>query len=177
MRLPTSEASEASERRPRPLLLLLLLFFTLAAATLAIGCGGTAPADTSPTVTIGGTSVEVEIVRTPAEQALGLGNRDSLAWDHGMLFVYDEPGFFSFWMKRMRFDIDIVWIRDGRVVGIAAFVPWPHEDPDRPATVRPPELVDTVLEVPAGYAQAHGWRRGDRVEVSGTVSGRATAVR
>jgi uncharacterized membrane protein (UPF0127 family) len=31
--------------------------------------------------------------------------------------------------------------------------------------VRSPELSDTVLEVPAGYAQAHGWRRGDRVSM------------
>ena len=76
---------------------------------------------------------------------LGLGNRDELAWHDGMLFVYDEPAFLAFWMKRMRFDIDIVWIRERRIVGIEEFVPYPREDPSKPATVRAPELADMVL--------------------------------
>jgi uncharacterized membrane protein (UPF0127 family) len=84
-----------------------------------------------------------------------------------MLFLYEAPGFTAFWMKRMRFDIDIVWIRDLRIVGIEEFVPHPREENEALATVRPPELVDTVLEVPAGFARAHGWRRGDRISVSG----------
>jgi uncharacterized membrane protein (UPF0127 family) len=139
----------------------------LASVCLLLSCGADSRKAAPPTATIGGQQVRLEIARTPGEQALGLGNRDSLSWGHGMLFVYDEPGFFTFWMKRMRFDIDIVWIRDGRVVGIAAFVPYPRENPDTPATVRAPELVDTVLEVPAGYSRAHGWRRGDTVALSG----------
>jgi uncharacterized membrane protein (UPF0127 family) len=141
---------------------LLVLTFSL----LTLGCPGSQSAAAEPTVRVGDHAVVVEVVRTPAEQSLGLGNRDSLEWGRGMLFVYKKTGFLSFWMKRMRFDIDIVWIRDGRVVGISAFVPYPRENPNRPATVRSPELVDTVLEVPAGYAQANGWRRGDRVTVA-----------
>ena len=117
-------------------------------------------------VAIRGRSVSLEIVRTPVEQALGLGNRDALAWGHGMLFPYRQPGFYSFWMHRMRFDIDIVWIRESRVVGIAHQVRHPPTPEAKPERVTPPELVDMVLEVSAGFAQAHGWRRGDRVEVS-----------
>jgi hypothetical protein len=142
------------------------LLHVLTASLLTLGCPGNQSAAAEPTVHVGDHAVVVEIVRTPAEQSLGLGNRDSLEWGRGMLFVYEKTGFLSFWMKRMRFDIDIVWIRDGRVVGISAFVPYPRENPNRPATVRSPELVDTVLEVPAGYAQANGWRRGDRVTVA-----------
>lgn len=133
---------------------------------LVLACGAEAEAP-GPTATIRGGAVTLEVARTRDEQSLGLGNRDSLAWGHGMLFVYERPGFMSFWMKGMRFDIDIVWIRDGRIVGISPFVPWPRENPDRPATLRAPELTDMVLEVPAGYAQANGWRRGDRVELHG----------
>jgi hypothetical protein len=114
-------------------------------------------------VTIRGDTIGVEIARTAAEQHLGLGERDGLAWERGMLFVYDRPGFYGFWMKGMRFDIDIVWIRDGRIVGIDHRVPHAMEPPL--PTYRPPEAVDQVLEVPAGAAQARGWRRGDRVRV------------
>jgi uncharacterized membrane protein (UPF0127 family) len=105
----------------------------------------------------------VEVARTRAEQTLGLGERDSLAWDRGMLFVYDRPGFYGFWMKGMRFDIDIVWIRDGRIVDVTHRVPHRIESPL--PTYHPPEVVDQVLEVPAGAAQARGWQRGDRVVV------------
>jgi hypothetical protein len=125
------------------------------------------PSGAQPTeVTIRQQSIEVEVVRTREEQARGLSERDSLAWGSGMLFPYERPAFVSFWMKGMRFDIDIVWIRDGRIVGIAGRVPYPPDPEAAPATARSPELIDMVLEVPAGYAGAHGWSRGDRVRVS-----------
>ncbi len=130
-----------------------------------LGCGADAGIPDEPTVTIRDRVVTVEIARTQAEQAQGLSDRSSLDWHRGMLFVYDEADFRSFWMRRMHFDIDIVWIREGRIVGIAAFVPHPRENPMRPVTLRSPELSDMVLEVPAGYAQTHSWRRGDRVTV------------
>jgi hypothetical protein len=89
-----------------------------------------------------------------------------------MLFPYEQPGFLPFWMKDMRFAIDIIWIRDGRIVDVAHSVPF---DPEGPGpTVRPRELADSVLEVPAGYAAAQGWRRGDRVEVVETAGDRAS---
>ncbi len=157
-----SEESRGAPRRPRSGAVAAALFG--AALALALRCG-TDPA--TPTVAIRDRVVTVEVAKTRAEQSLGLGNRPSLDWGHGMLFLYDQPGFFAFWMKRMHFDIDIVWIRDGRIVGISPFVRYPREDPEHPQTVRSPELVDMVLEVPAGYADAGGWRRGDRVEIRG----------
>jgi uncharacterized membrane protein (UPF0127 family) len=149
----------------------LLVFGALAAALP--GCSRAESAD-APAVTIRGQRVSVEVAKTRSEQALGLGDRDSLDWGRGMLFPYESPGFMTFWMRRMRFDIDIVWIRDRRIVGIEEFVPYPREQHEPPATVRAPELVDMVLEVPAGFARAHGWRRGDRIAVSGLAEGSAT---
>ncbi len=152
--------------RTPALLATVLLYAGLAISGLGFFCGE-APAESGPTASIRDEVVQLEVARTPNEQALGLGNRDGLPWGQGMLFLYDPPGFPTFWMKRMRFDIDIVWIHEGRIVGISAFVPYPREDPDRPATAPAPQLVDRVLEVPAGFAQAKGWRRGDTVVFSG----------
>jgi len=143
-----------------------LLILALLAAWGPLACGApSAPEGPEPDawVTIGRARVATELTRTRAEMARGLGGRDSLAWDHGMLFQYARPDFLAFWMKDMRFAIDIVWIREGRVVDVSHQVPF---DPRGPGpTVRPRELADTVLEVPAGYAQAQGWRPGDRVEI------------
>jgi len=112
-------------------------------------------------VEIRGHRVAVEIADDRAEQAKGLGERDSLRWGHGMYFVYDQPGFYSFWMKGMRFPIDIVWLRDGRIVDLHTNVPF--EPGGNGPTVRPSSLVNAVLELPAGYAVAQGWGVGDRV--------------
>jgi uncharacterized membrane protein (UPF0127 family) len=115
-----------------------------------------------PNLTIRGQKVSLEIALTREDQALGLGNRDSLDWGRGMLFLYRQSNYYGFWMKGMRFDIDIVWIREDRIVDISHRV---KHSPDGPGpTVRPQELADTVLEVPAGFAAAVGWRVGDPVE-------------
>ncbi len=141
----------------------VLLFVLLASSTLA--CRETQQAvATPPRAEIRGQSIQLEIVRTRAEMSRGLGYRDSLAWDHGMLFQYSEPDFYSFWMKGMRFDIDIIWIRDKRIIDISHRVPH-HEDGPGP-TIRPREVADAVLEVPAGYAEARGFRIGDPVKLS-----------
>ena len=127
------------------------------AAALALGSSGSSgcradePAVVpGPSATIRGQRVAIEVTRTREEMTRGLGYRDSLAWNRGMLFRYDEPGFYSFWMKGMRFDIDIVWIRDDRIVDISHRVP--HAPSSNGPTVRPREASDSVLEVPAGYA-------------------------
>jgi uncharacterized membrane protein (UPF0127 family) len=139
----------------------------LAGGLLAVGCGSSPAPDAGPEpdawVTIRDARVATEVVRTFEEKARGLGGRDSLAWGHGMLFPYEQPGFLAFWMKDMRFSIDIVWIRAGRIIEIAHRVPWSPEGPG--PTLRPNELADAVLEVPAGYAESHGWRRGDAVVI------------
>ena len=134
---------------------------------LACGASNTpfssTPAEPEGRARIQGQSIALELARTPQEQALGLGQRDALEWGHGMLFLYEEPQFHRFWMKDMRFDIDILWIREGRIVDIS------HNVRHRPGSTgdqaSPRELADQVLELPAGYAAAQGLRPGHRVEV------------
>jgi uncharacterized membrane protein (UPF0127 family) len=66
-------------------------------------------------------------------------------------------------MKDMRFPLDIVWIRDGRIVKIEKHAP--------PLTPAGPERIytataDLVLEVPAGFADRQRVRIGDTVEAT-----------
>ena len=126
-------------------------------------------------VEIRSTRVEVDVAVSPEEQRQGLSGRAKLDWGQGMVFLYETSGFQSFWMIDMRFPIDMIWIRDGRVVSVHHNVPVPEPDTPRNALPRygPKELVDTVLEVPAGYARAHGWERGDAVSFGGAASMRS----
>jgi hypothetical protein len=69
----------------------------------------------------------------------------------------------GFWMPDMHFDIDILWIRDGRIVHVESAVS--KDDPER--VYRPNEPADTVLELPSGTAVRRGFRVGDAVRVDG----------
>ena len=118
-------------------------------------------------VRIGGTTVRAEVADDDASRQRGLSGRDRLAAGEGMLFLLpdDSP---SFWMKGMRFPLDIVWIKDGRVVDVSADVPPPRGSNAPVPTYSPDRPANRVLEVNAGWAADHGVRRGDAVEVQRT---------
>ncbi len=164
--IPEARYAPAAVRvLPRALAALLCLSV---AALSASACRDTAQPPAKQTmVTIRGQTIVAEVARTPEEQRLGLGERDGLAPGTGMVFPYAEPARHGFWMKGMRFDLDVVWIRDGRIVDIAPFVPAPRPGAsstlDTLRTFEPREPADTVLEVVAGTAQARGWKLGDEV--------------
>lgn len=120
---------------------------------------------TMRTVTIGGTIISVEIADVLGEQVRGLSGRDSLCPDCGMLFVYERPGIRNFWMRDMKFPLDMVFIRDGRVVEIIAGVPIPVPGEEIPK-VQSAYESDMVLEVNVGFAAAHGLKAGDGVDLS-----------
>jgi uncharacterized membrane protein (UPF0127 family) len=119
----------------------------------------------APYVVVAGRRFDVDVARTTPERALGLGGRESLAEGRGMIFLYGSRKKRFFWMKRMKFDIDIVWIAGDRVVGVHHRAQ--AEPPGRPdARLRrywAPVPVDRVLEVPAGTCERVGIGKGARV--------------
>jgi uncharacterized membrane protein (UPF0127 family) len=111
-------------------------------------------------VTIGGTAVQVDVATAPAEREQGLGGREHLAPDTGMLFIFPEDGMYRFWMKDMRFPIDMLWLTaDGTIVGVHADV-LPSTYPETFGADVPARYV---LELPAGYTQAHDVHVGEVV--------------
>jgi hypothetical protein len=116
-------------------------------------------------VTINGKPLTIEVVSTREEQRQGLGDRDGIPQRHGMLFVFPETRVYPFWMRRMRFPIDMIWMRDGVVVEISENVQPPKFVMDVPKTVTPVETADRVLELNAGMARAYGLATGTRVDM------------
>lgn len=124
-------------------------------------------------IVVGGVPLTVELAIEPHERARGLGYREGLAPGTGMLFVSSEPTPASFWMKGMRFCLDIVWIEGGQIVGAAEYA-----CPDPPGTAdadrqrfRSPIPVTYVLEVPAGWLDANGFGVGTPVEGLEAIAG------
>ena len=114
----------------------------------------------------GATVFMVEVADTPESRALGLGGRDAMAPDSGMLFDLGETRIPSFSMRGMRFPLDIIWIDgDMRVQGIEADVPHrPGVPPAELASYAPDVAVRYVLELNAGAAAAAGIAPGDELE-------------
>lgn len=112
---------------------------------------------------IGETKVGVEVADEGDEMNKGLGYRDSLGKDNGMLFIYPEPIIPTFWMKGMRFNLDFIWILDGEVVEISENVQAPTYEEEQLPLIRPKELADWILEVNAGWIEENGISAGDVV--------------
>lgn len=119
-------------------------------------------------IVVGETPVRVQLAITPAQQQLGLGYRNGLERDTGMLFVSDEADQRTFWMKGMRFCLDIIWVEGGQIAGAAESV-----CPDPPGTAdlvrarfHSPGAVTYALEMPAGWLDSHGYGHGTAVDLS-----------
>lgn len=97
----------------------------------------------------GGVSLSLEYADTEALRELGLGGREAIASDYGMLFIFPKPDRYGFWMKDMLMPIDIFWLDDkGQVVWIAEQV----ATSTYPSSFYPPVPALYVLETQAGFA-------------------------
>ncbi len=106
--------------------------------------------------------IPLVIADTPELQEAGLSNRASLAPNSAMLFVFDKPDKYGFWMKDMKFNIDIIWLdKDAKVVHVEK-----NLSPDSyPDTFIPPEDSQYVLEVNAGFADKIGVTVGKKLNL------------
>ena len=64
----------------------------------------------SVTLSFGKVSIPVLLATTKEERILGLGGRESIYDNEGMLFVFETSDYHGIWMSGMRFPIDIVWL-------------------------------------------------------------------
>jgi uncharacterized protein len=148
--------------------LLIVAFGALAFSTGKIPLGLSRPNPSKMTqVKINDNLINVDLANTPDSRKQGLSGRKSLASDSGMLFVFDKPGVYSFWMKDMKFALDFIWIKDKKVVDLIKQVP-PPEPNQKDETLpiyQPSSQVDSVLEVNSGYVDSNGIKLGDSIEI------------
>ncbi len=56
------------------------------------------------------------VADSPQERETGLMNQSSLKTDEGMLFIFDQPGNYGFWMKNTLIPLDIIWLSKNQQV-------------------------------------------------------------
>jgi uncharacterized protein len=131
-------------------------------ALIALVCSSCAAQE--PYVVLNGERFTVELADTQEKQALGLMFRDSMADNHGMLFLFPGEARRSFWMKNTRIPLDIFYFDANlRLVSVAENAQpcrsqrcpaYPSEGPAK-----------FVLELNAGKAAELGVRPGDALEL------------
>lgn len=110
-------------------------------------------------IRIGGIEVTAEIADNEELRAKGLMNRDSLAENHGMLFVYGAAQVRSFWMRNTRIPLDIAFIdANGVIINIEQMEPQSDEN----YYSQGPMMY--ALEMDQGWFEANGVGPGDRLE-------------
>ncbi len=103
--------------------------------------------------------IEAEIADSAQERQQGLMSREHLAEDQGMLFIFDEESIPSFWMKNMRFALDILWIdKEKRIVGITQNAqPCVSSCPG----LAPDKKVKFILELNSGFVRKNEIKIGE----------------
>ncbi|WP_235108996.1 DUF192 domain-containing protein [Acaryochloris sp. 'Moss Beach'] len=112
--------------------------------------------------------VELEVAQTRQQQATGLMSRESLADNRGMLFPFSPPQSVSFWMKNVLIDLDMVFLRQGKVIAIQHSAP-PCQSFPCPTYGPKGEIIDQVIELRGGRAAELGIQAGDLITIQ-TVS-------
>lgn len=113
-------------------------------------------------INIGDQSLIVEVAQTQSDWAKGLGGRQSLSQNSGMLFIYPDLRQPGFWMKGMEFPLDMIWIKDNQIIDITQNIPVATTTPLK--LYYPDQPVNKVLEVNAGWVKKNNIKIGDKID-------------
>lgn len=120
-----------------------------------------------PTVTVDGHVFNVEVAKSDQDKEVGLTKYQSLPQDKGMVFPFGQEGVYPFWMKNMKFPIDIIFIDKGKIIDIEKNLPHQNESAEVVPTYAPSNPSDMVLEISSGLSDKYGFKVGDSVQTSG----------
>lgn len=122
----------------------------------------------------------VEVADTDATRQLGLGGRTTIGKmlpppvpsgveSQGMLFVFDNPGEYGFWMKDTLIPLDMIWIsKDGTIVHIEKNVQpssYPTVYTNESSKENGSDGALYVLELNAGEAGKNNFQVGQKTEI------------
>jgi uncharacterized membrane protein (UPF0127 family) len=109
-----------------------------------------------------GKIITAELAISDAERARGLMEREKINPDQGMLFVFEDEGIHSMWMKNMLIPLDFLWLdRNQRIVHIEENIPPCKREPCPSYASKIPAMY--VLELKAGSIKANGLKMYDKI--------------
>ena len=115
--------------------------------------------------------IDLEVARSSEQQRLGLMQRPELPPLRGMWFPFSTPQPQRFWMFNTLAPLDIIFVRDGRVLDLVRDVPTCAALPCRSYAADADgngraDFVDAVIEIGAGEVERLGIEIGDPVRIA-----------
>lgn len=111
---------------------------------------------------VGDKKISLILAKSDKDRMKGLSGRNNLPEDRGMLFLFEKKGEYGFWMRDMKFSIDIIYIDDNTVVYLIENAPAGGQAPN--LTVYTPDTpVNRVLELNAGSAKKYDIKKGTKI--------------
>jgi hypothetical protein len=113
----------------------------------------------------GGQVIKAETAVDTRDMLRGLMFRNSLAPDHGMLFVHPKNGRYSYWMYQTYIPLDMIWMDENhRIVEIVE-----NAEPCKTAASQCPhyggqEDARFVLELNGGQVRRYGIKQGNTIQ-------------
>lgn len=117
-------------------------------------------------VEINGKTFYVDVAKTSDQKQKGLSIYKSLPENKGMIFIFSSEGYYPFWMKDMKFPIDIIYIKDDRIVDIFKNVSPPKNQNEELEIVKPQEKANKVLEINANLSDKYNLKKGDLIKIN-----------
>ncbi|MFO7993366.1 MAG: DUF192 domain-containing protein [Marinobacter sp.] len=112
--------------------------------------------------------ITIEVATSADERSRGLMEREALAPDSGMLFVYSEQrrADHGFWMYRTLIPLDIAYLdRKGIIGAVRQMEPCPSDQGRDCPTYRAGVPFYLALEMNQGFFESQGIRVGDRLSM------------
>lgn len=113
-------------------------------------------------VKIGKEKYRLYVSDTEPKRMRGLSEVASMPNNQGMLFIFEEPDTYGFWMKDMKFPLDMIFLRESKVVDLKENV----LETSFPQIYYPITAVDAVIELRTGQIKKTGIRIGDPLKIS-----------
>lgn len=116
-------------------------------------------------VTIANCTFSAEVVTKTKEQQIGLTKYASLSAKKAMLFTFSKADTHPFWMRNMKFPIDILFLKENVVVGVVANAQ-PAKATDKNIPTYGDNIAsDAVIEIGAGLVKKYGIKEGTKVTI------------
>ncbi len=78
-----------------------------------------------PQISINNHVFDLYVAKSPRDQEIGLSKYENMPQNTGMLFQFGKSDYYAFWMRDMKFPLDIIFINNNRIVAIYDNVPYP----------------------------------------------------
>ena len=146
------------------LIIIFALFLLLVGGVVYYKLIATQMKNINGKVTINKQVFNIEAVKTDKDKQIGLTKYTAIKDNQGMLFVFDPASETSFWMKNMKFPIDIIFIKDDTIVSFVenAPIPTPNAEPPIYQSEVP---VNYVLEINDVLIKKYNIKKGDKVKI------------